>query len=273
MKYDELINDVKEWFSREGLTHAVVGFSGGIDSATTAGLLAHAGIPTTIVLAVVDDQKRSSEYPAQKFADLYPGMKVKRIFFNLDMLNTDAAKEAALPIMRNAFFYGICAELRTEGKKPIVVGTANFDEAAYLGFWGKASDGAQDFYPISHLHKSQVRELAKFLKVPKEIIDAVPSGDLMYSGDLNDYKMIGATYDQVEEVAKLSDQTSSIGLRQHIEQHVDDKVKFADNIVRNYHKYSLPFPGVHLSHRLEHFRNYNYPSIYSAAKAIEAKYA
>lgn len=260
MSKSSLLRQIKEWFDAYGLNHAVVGFSGGIDSAVTAALCAEAGIPTTIVLATVDGQTRSSNYNTRKFAALYSNMDVKKVFFNLDMLYSNASKEAALPIMRNAFFYAVAAELRVLGKNSVCVGTCNFDEAAYLGFWGKASDAAQDFYPISHLHKSEVYKLAKELNVPQEIIDAEPSGDLQWSGDLNDFKMIGATYDDVETIATMAEQYHDGSMLSHIEKLPNPEV-FVANVLRNRFKYEIPFGQKHLSNRLEQFRLNYYPIV------------
>ena len=183
--------------------------------------------------------------------------------------------EASMPIFRNACFYGEAANLRKYNYKPIVVGTANFDEAAYLGFWGKASDAAQDFYPISHLHKSEIYAIAKELNVPQEIIDATPSGDLMYSGDLNDLKMIGATYDQIEKIARLVGGPKLITIDRIIEYigMVNDPKLFIDNIVRNKFKYELPFPGFHISYKLEWFRKNCYSAIHHAATLSIEEYA
>jgi NAD+ synthetase len=268
-----LIGDIRHWFFHEKLTHAVVGFSGGIDSAVTAALLDHAGIHVTLVLVSAPNQTRSSNYDPVEFCKRYQNMKARQLKFECpkniyDMEMSAAFNEAALPIMRNACFYGEVANLRSAGHNAIVVGTANFDEAAYLGFWGKASDAAQDFYPISHLHKSQVYALAKELNVPQEIIDAVPSGDLLWSGDLNDYKMIGATYEQIENVAREAIHVNSRGVLTKLIDainKVDDPQKFIDNILRNKHKYESPFPGLHVSYRLESFRRYYYPFLRSAA--------
>jgi NAD+ synthase len=57
-----------------------------------------------------------------------------------------------------------------------VVGTPNrleYDQ----GFFVKNGDGSADIKPISHLFKSQVYAMARHLKLPKEICDAVPTTD------------------------------------------------------------------------------------------------
>ena len=284
-KHEYLIDDVKHWFEQRNLDTAVVGFSGGIDSATTVALLDAAGIRTHIVLANAPGQRRESSYDPTYMVDQYKNVYCHILSFNMPTYGNDffgessmidAAKEAALPILRNACFYAVAAEVREHGYKPVVVGTANFDEAAYLGFWGKASDAAQDLYPISHLHKSEVYELAAYLKVPKSIIHATPSGDLLWSGTQNDYLMIGATYDQIESLVKYVDQPkwrSMNGIMEFIENNVDDPKLFVKNIIKNAFKYQLPFPGFHVDKRLEYFRNNFYNAILVAATALDNEYA
>jgi len=57
-----------------------------------------------------------------------------------------------------------------------VVGTPNKHEQEQ-GFFVKYGDGAGDVMPIGNLYKTQVYQLAKFLGVPKEIIDRTPTTD------------------------------------------------------------------------------------------------
>jgi NAD+ synthase len=57
-----------------------------------------------------------------------------------------------------------------------VAGTPNRLEYD-LGFFVKGGDGAADFKPIAHLYKSQVYQLAEYLKVPEEIRRRPPTTD------------------------------------------------------------------------------------------------
>jgi NAD+ synthase len=57
-----------------------------------------------------------------------------------------------------------------------VVGTPNKHEVEQ-GFFVKYGDGGADVMPIAHLYKSQVYQLAEYLKVPKEIIERTPTTD------------------------------------------------------------------------------------------------
>lgn len=101
-----------------------------------------------------------------------------------------------VPYTRTPYLYFIATMMKEKGIPSVIVGTTNRDEGAYLGYVGKASDGMVDIQLISDLHKSEVYQLAKYLNIPQEIIDAVPTGD-MYNGK-SDVEMFGASYDSVE---------------------------------------------------------------------------
>ncbi|MBN2175629.1 MAG: NAD(+) synthase [Bacteroidales bacterium] len=57
-----------------------------------------------------------------------------------------------------------------------VVGTPNKHEERQ-GFFVKYGDGGADIMPIAHLYKTQVYQIAEYLKVPKEIIERTPTTD------------------------------------------------------------------------------------------------
>lgn len=58
----------------------------------------------------------------------------------------------------------------------VVIGTPNKHEVEQ-GFFVKYGDGGADMMPIGHLYKTQVYQLAKYLKVPQEIIERTPTTD------------------------------------------------------------------------------------------------
>jgi NAD+ synthase len=57
-----------------------------------------------------------------------------------------------------------------------VIGTPNKHEVEQ-GFFVKWGDGGADIMPIAHLYKTQVYQLARYLEVPREIIDRTPTTD------------------------------------------------------------------------------------------------
>ena len=79
----------------------------------------------------------------------------------------------------------------------IVVGTGNKVEDFGVGFYTKYGDGGVDISPIADLMKSEVRSLAKFLKINEEIILAKPT-DGLWDDTRTDEEQIGANYDELE---------------------------------------------------------------------------
>ena len=165
--------------------------------------------------------------------------------------STAWAEGQLLSVVRTPALYYAAALLQAQGYSSLVVGTTNRDEGAYLGFFGKASDGMVDLQPISDLHKHEVVLLAQHLGVPQEILDAPPAGDV-YDGR-TDAEMIGAPYWAVELHALLrcagQDPLQATAL-------LDDPAEqrqwqtFVDAIEdhhrRNAHKYRVGSPAVHL---------------------------
>lgn len=77
----------------------------------------------------------------------------------------------------------------------LVVGTDNASEW-YTGYFTKYGDGGVDLLPIVSFTKEEVRELAKHLGVPEEVIYKEPSADL-WTGQ-TDEKEMGTTYDYID---------------------------------------------------------------------------
>ncbi|PIQ73865.1 NAD(+) synthase [Candidatus Roizmanbacteria bacterium CG11_big_fil_rev_8_21_14_0_20_36_8] len=79
----------------------------------------------------------------------------------------------------------------------LVCGTENKTERL-LGYFTRFGDSASDFEVISHLYKSQVRKLACYLQIPREILEIPPTAGL-WEGQTDEGEM-GATYDEIDKV-------------------------------------------------------------------------
>ena len=77
----------------------------------------------------------------------------------------------------------------------LVVGTGNKTELA-VGYFTKYGDGGVDLLPIANLLKSQVRAMARELRVPDAIVDRTPSAGL-WLGQTDETEM-GFTYEELE---------------------------------------------------------------------------
>jgi NAD+ synthetase len=215
---------IVRWLGEQRLDAAVVGVSGGVDSALVLALLCEAqrqpGSPLKRVVALLmpiagrgatrqgEATERGAAVARALGAEVWEaplGAALSETIASLERgsgLSFDAWSEGqCLSVMRTPALYGAVALLRAHGHAAVVFGTTNRDEGAYLGFFGKASDGMVDVQPISDLHKSEVRALATHLGVPEDIVRAVPRGDV-HDGR-SDEEMIGASYDDVETVLRL----------------------------------------------------------------------
>jgi NAD+ synthetase len=198
---DAKLKQINDFFRKNNLDAAVVGISGGVDSAVVLGLLMKAkgerNSPIKKVLALsvpikgvdgVSGQRESHE-AAYKIAEHF---EAELLVVELQDAYKSIIRESSIPqqtmrkwaegqmasILRVPVFYYHAAVLQTYGYKSIVVGTTNRDEGSYIGYFGKTSDAAVDLQFIADIHKSEVRAVAKKLKLPDEIAQAPAKGDV-----------------------------------------------------------------------------------------------
>ncbi|MBS2017238.1 MAG: NAD(+) synthase [Deltaproteobacteria bacterium] len=257
------IGRLTHWLRSENLDAAVVGVSGGVDSALVLALLRGAqesGALRRVIALLLPIEARGATNQAEaasrgRRAAAALGAEIWEAplaaahgalvgsLARASGLSFDAWSEGqALAVVRTPALYGAAALLQAHGLRSIVVGTTNRDEGAYLGFFGKASDGMVDLQPIADLHKSEVRALARHLGVPSEIVDATPRGDV-HDGR-TDEEMIGATYDEVELFLRLRE----LGFAREAERLLRPEAwrGIEAHHTRNRHKYAVGSPAVHL---------------------------
>jgi NAD+ synthase len=164
-----------------GFDRAVLGLSGGIDSAVVAYLTAEA-IGAEKLLCVLMPYRASS--PASR-ADaeevvrrLGAASEVVDISSMVDAFYADDPQ--ATPLRRGNFMARQrMAALydRSVTWGGLVVGTGNKTESL-IGYTTLFGDSACAFNPIGDLYKSQVRQIAAAMGVPEQIITKAPSADL-----------------------------------------------------------------------------------------------
>ena len=94
--------------------------------------------------------------------------------------------------IRMIFLFDLAKKYRA-----LVCGTENRSEKL-LGYYTRFGDQASDFEPISHLYKTQVKQLARYLKVPEEIINKTPTAGL-WPGQ-TDEDELGFSYQEADKV-------------------------------------------------------------------------
>ncbi len=86
--------------------------------------------------------------------------------------------------------------LYAEIENRLVVGCANKTESQ-IGFFVKyGCDDASDIMPLLNLYKTQVRELARYLEIPSNIINKPPSPDIIPG--IVDEEAIGIPYEKLD---------------------------------------------------------------------------
>lgn len=193
---------IKEHFSAAGAKGAVLGVSGGIDSAVLAGLLSRSlGKENVIgVIMPCHSQPIDEEY-ALELIETFGISKYKvDLTKTYDLMISSIKKEGLglgtlpsaniKPRLRMTTLYSIAQQYGY-----LVCGGTNKDEIMY-GYFTKHGDSGVDLLPMSDLLKGEVRSLAFHLKVPPNIVERAPTAGLW--ADQTDEAEMGLTYDELD---------------------------------------------------------------------------
>ncbi|MEM3030561.1 MAG: NAD+ synthase [Candidatus Micrarchaeia archaeon] len=201
-----LVRQLRAYARRAGRPAGVVGLSGGLDSSVTACLAAKAfGAGNTIGMLL--PARATRELDAMHARDVAKMLGVRLIEANvspaLDALKIQLASNYLRPMTRMdegnlaararmACLYNVAA--RSGG---LVIGTGDRSEIL-LGYFTKYGDGGVDVLPLGGLLKSQVKELAKHLRLPRAIVEKPPSPNLWLGQTAEEE--LGASYDEIDAV-------------------------------------------------------------------------
>jgi NAD+ synthase len=172
---------IRGQLGQAGFERAVLGLSGGIDSALVAYLTAEA-IGAEQLLCVLMPYRTSSPASrsdaeevvrrlgaASEPIDITPMVDG---FYGSDTDASDLRRGNFMARMRMSVLYD-----RSVTWGGLVVGTGNKTESL-IGYTTIFGDSACAFNPVGDLYKSQIRQLAAAMDVPDSIIAKAPSADL-----------------------------------------------------------------------------------------------
>lgn len=197
---------IKNELNRIGINKAVIGLSGGIDSAVSTYLSVKALGNENVKCLLMPYQTSSPESlsDAMKVVeDLNVEYKVIEITNSVDSVIisaddkniSDVRKGNIMARVRMIMLYDQSAK-----DNSLVIGTSNKTEIL-LGYSTIFGDSASAINPIGDLYKTQLISLAKYLGVPESIINKKPSADL-WKGQ-TDEKELGFTYEKVDRYLQL----------------------------------------------------------------------
>jgi NAD+ synthase len=190
--------------TRTGFTRAVIGLSGGLDSALSCFLAAEALGPQN-VLAIRMPYKASSPESLSDAQKVIDATGVQSMTVEITAM-VDPLFER-FPDMDNMRKGNIMARERmivlydqSAAFRGLVVGTGNKTEIL-LGYSTLYGDSANALNPIGDLYKTQVRQLSRAVGVPESILEKAPSADL-WAGQTDEGEL-GFTYAEVDELLNL----------------------------------------------------------------------
>lgn len=208
---EKLIAFIRNYYSSNNLGGAVIGISGGKDSAVVAAVMVEA-LGKENVLGVwmpchskdsdKDDAKLLSKHYGFELIDydltstyecFKSNLKNLGNFTNEDTLNSDINIKPRLRMTTLYYIAALYSQLK--GKQYLVVGTSNKCEL-FVGYFTKGGDSVHDIAPIADFTVDEVIKIGEYLNVIPKILYKTPDDGLSNQTDEDKLKV---TY---KEIAK-----------------------------------------------------------------------
>lgn len=190
--------------AKTGVKRAVIGLSGGIDSALSAYLSAEA-LGAANVLAVRMPYRTSSADSLEDAEKVISALGLSSLTVPITEMADPLINQ--FPDMSNTRKGNIMARLRmtvlydqSVAWGGLVMGTSNKTEIL-LGYSTIYGDSGVALHPIGDLFKTQIRQMAADLEIPASIRTKAPSADL-WAGQTDEGEL-GFSYDDVDQVLYL----------------------------------------------------------------------
>jgi NAD+ synthase len=237
---------IKKSIINSGLNGAIVSASGGIDSSVTLHLTVNALGPENVTVITMPERDVTDERDVMDVmlhcsqlnltcntVDITPMLHVIRQNLSkydpLDRISSGNIRSRLRMII--AYHYA-------NVERKMVIGTSNKTEIM-TGFFTKYGDGGVDLMPLADLYKYNIRQLAKYLEIPENIIIKKPSPGF-YKGH-TDEEELGCDYDTIDLMVYLWEKGY---VRNEIVEALNVEEKVVDSIINrikvNEHKRRFP---------------------------------
>ncbi len=251
--YTKLLSQIARFFEETGFHKAVIGVSGGVDSALVLKLLVDAiGSQNVVGLmmpehGVTKDENTAHAKALCNFLEVenytLPINKYLQDLLHLPWKPSGLAQMNTKARIRSVILYNYA---NTE--HALVVGTSNKSELM-LGYGTKFGDLACDLMPIGDLYKTDVFALAEHIGIPMEIVEKVPTAELCKGQ--TDEAELGAPYETLDRILReISGETpeASATTPESHQLFEQESIPFShtaksimDRMKRNEHKGRTPF--------------------------------
>ena len=193
---------IKGWFEENGKgCNAVIGISGGKDSSIVAALCVEALGKDRVIGILMPNGEQVDINMARKLVD-FLGIKsfeiniqdaVLGVLNNLPLDCTDISEQTIInlpPRIRMATLYAMSQSMNGR-----VANTCNLSED-WVGYSTRYGDNAGDFSPLANLTVTEIKQIGRYLGLPSDLVDKVPSDGLCGKTDEDN---LGFTYDMLDK--------------------------------------------------------------------------
>jgi NAD+ synthase len=192
---------IREELGRAGFRRGILGLSGGLDSAVCATIAAKALGPRNLIAVLMPYGAAFGRDLADALALVRRlGIRTETVdirpmvdpYFERHPTESRVLRGNKMARERMSILYDLSARERA-----LILGTSNKTELL-IGYGTIHGDMACAINPMGDLYKTQVRQLARYLKVPAAIRTKAPTAGL-WAGQ-TDEDEIGLTYDEIDAV-------------------------------------------------------------------------
>jgi len=199
---------IKTYVGNSGKKSVVIGLSGGIDSAVVS-VLCKQTLGKENVLCIFLPDETTPNIDKKHQAELIKKFDLKSL--EIDITSTVAQlKKIGIEKISPMTLANIKARIRmiilykfANETDSLVCGSSNKSELL-IGYYTKYGDGGVDFLPLGDLYKTQVYQLAKYLKIPNAIISKPPTAGLWLGQ--TDEKELKVSYETLDKILSSLEQ-------------------------------------------------------------------
>lgn len=215
----KIIEFIRKYYKDNNLGGAILGISGGKDSAVVAGLFVEALGKENVIGVTLPCHSRDEDKIDAKLVSDYYGFELinfdltniydtfKDELTNLGEFNSEETKNSDInlkPRLRMATLYYLAALYSSlKGKTYLVAGTSNKCEL-FVGYFTKGGDSVHDIAVIADLYVSEVIKVGEYINVPPRVLYKIPDDGL---SNQSDEDKLGVKY---SEIAAYSEDENSV---------------------------------------------------------------